>query len=924
MNIQSIVKNKIQLELLAESKHPAMIFCSETCATDNILDSELKIEHYDLIRCDSTSRHTGGTLIYIKQSVKYVIIENRNYNNNTWCLTIEVKTKELKGNYTVIYHSPSTSDSSFIDILEQIVRLNVNLLKSCVILGDFNIDMSKHYTYSKRLQHFIEQAGLKQIVNFYTRVTPTSNTIIDLVVTNNEHISCQCLPNNKISDHETIKITLGSSQKQLQLKTQVTSWTNYNKHSLLSILQESQWNTFYNLSIDNKLTTLCYILRTAVSKLVTTKEIEKKKNPWFNDELKGLKREKNNLNQKAILTKKHDDFKKYIEIRNQYKKKTVEIRNKFVQNCVTKSSGNIKSMWKCLKTIINYKERPQVKVVKFNNVLYTDEQEIANHFNDYFINSVADIYNSIPTVPLQNSTQHMVNTQFEFKLINLDYLQTIVSKLKNKSSKDLITTKVLKDSFDLIGYFLVMIINESFKNSIVPLAWKCSSITPIPKVKNTCNCNEFRPINVLPIHEKLLECTVHDQLLEYINTNDVLIATQSGFRSNHSCETSLNLVLATWKEDIDNGNSIIAVFLDFKRAFETIDRYILLHKLANIGIGPNAIKWFKDYLTDRMQATEFNGKTSKSIVNPYGVPQGSVLGPLLFILYINDIHKSIKHCKLNLFADDTLLTIASKNIEDATQKLNQDLCSLSKWLEQNKLKLNVSKTKYMFIGKKTVNRTTPVIHINSEYIEIVNSFKYLGIIIDNKLNFHEHIQHIIKQIAKKIGVLYRASKQLTKHAIQTIYNTIIKPHFQYCSTILFLCTNTDIRKLQVQQNKVMRLILKCPYDTHIKNMLIELKWLSVRQIIYYNVFLFIYKMQNNMLPLYLCNNIKYIYQHHNINTRNRNHIYVHSRHKSSTQNSLYYKGFTMYNSLPTSLKQSTLSQFKIKIKNYVSSQLNYE
>lgn len=411
--------------------------------------------------------------------------------------------------------------------------------------------------------------------------------------------------------------------------------------------------------------------------------------------------------------------------------------------------------------------------------------------------------------------------------------------------------------------------------------------------------------------------TVHEQLSTYINNNNILLDTQSGFRTNHSCETALNIVLATWKDELNKGNVIVAVFLDFKRAFETVDRSILLVKLTRIGVDQHVLKWFDNYLSERYQTTNFNGKTSPKIVNPYGVPQGSVLGPLLFIVYINDINTAIKHCNINLFADDALLTISTKNLEDAVTKINEDLHTLSLWLAHNKLKLNTSKTKYMTIGKKTTSNTEHIIHINNEGIERVHSFKYLGIIIDTKLTFHEHVQHIVKQTAKKIGVLYRASKNLTTSAKITIYNTIIRPHFQYCSTILFLCTKSDIHKLQIQQNKIMRLVLKCSYDTHINDMLSELKWLSVQQLIYFNVCLFIYKMQHNLLPLHLCKNIKYIYQTHNINTRNRHQIVVPVYHKSTSQNSLYYKGFSIYISIPYNIKQLNLPQFKTNLKIYV-------
>lgn len=288
--------------------------------------------------------------------------------------------------------------------------------------------------------------------------------------------------------------------------------------------------------------------------------------------------------------------------------------------------------------------------------------------------------------------------------------------------------------------------------------------------------------------------------MEFVHAHKILMNTQSGFRPGHSCETSLNLVLATWKEELDTGNSVIGVFLDFKRAFETIDRTTLLEKLKNIGMGQTAVKWIEDYLRNRRQQTEYNGQTSPELHNPYGVPQGSVLGPLLFILYINDIHTSVQHCKLNLFADETLLAITAKNIPDAVDKLNQDLETLSQWLQLNKLKLNIQKTKYMILGKHNVN-TQYDIHIHGESLERVSVFKYLGVTIDDKLKFHEHVKILVSKMSSKIGVLYRASKKLTRSAKLTVYKSMLKPNFEYCSTILFLCSKTDITNCKFNKTK---------------------------------------------------------------------------------------------------------------------------
>lgn len=509
---------------------------------------------------------------------------------------------------------------------------------------------------------------------------------------------------------------------------------------------------------------------------------------------------------------------------------------------------------------------------------------------------------------------------FKFKCVSVETLLSVVKTFKNKANKnDNITTQVLKDSMDYMGFFWTSIINNSLRTGFVPNAWKISNIIPIPKIKNTFKAEEFRPINVLPIHEKLIECIVKNQLNEHIKNCNFLIETQSGFRERHSCETALNCVISSWKDALENGEIIISVFLDFKRAFETVDHEILLMKLKSYGIDGVENDWFRSYMENRKQQTNFENEISNCRENTYGVPQGSVLGPLLFILYINDIQNALENCKINLFADDALLTYSSKDYNSAVLKVNSDLKLIHTWLNANKLKLNINKTKFMTLSYKPVI-TRNVIAINDDAIEQVTTFKYLGVVIDNKLTFKDHIEKIIKKVSSNVGLLYRLSPKLTKSARLTIYQSVIKPHLEYCSSVLFLCNNCDVNKLQVLQNKAMRIILKRNRRSNVCVMLKDLNWLSVKQLIVFKVMLFIYKMRSGLLPNYLCTKIEYNYTIYNSRSlRNRENFRLPNLKKSASQNSVFYKGVKMFNLLPYNIKTAiNVNQFKKLCKLYVT------
>lgn len=292
------------------------------------------------------------------------------------------------------------------------------------------------------------------------------------------------------------------------------------------------------------------------------------------------------------------------------------------------------------------------------------------------------------------------------------------------------------------------------------------------------------------------------------------------------------------------------------------------------------------------------------------MPQGSVLGPLLFIMYINDMRRVLRFCDINLFADDTVLFIAAKDLEETIIHLNEDLQSLSRWLKYKQLKLNISKTKFMVISRNRVNENVSVI-IDDETIERVREIKYLGVIIDDNLKFNSHIDIVIKKIAKKYGILCRLKNDLTIASKIQLYKSIISPHLDFCPSILFLANETQISRLQRLQNKIMRLILKCHRFTSSSLMLNTLQWLSVKQRIVYLTMVFIFKVVNGLLPRYLCDRIERGSDFHRYNTRNAEEIRTPYFLLGASQNSLFYRGINVFNSMPRHIKRTaTLAEFK--------------
>lgn len=413
---------------------------------------------------------------------------------------------------------------------------------------------------------------------------------------------------------------------------------------------------------------------------------------------------------------------------------------------------------------------------------------------------------------------------------------------------------------------------------------------------------------------KIMEKIVQNQLSKYFEDNNLLHETQSGFRKNHCCESLLNLVVSQWKMEVAEKKCVIAVFIDLKRAFETINRNILLQKLEKYGVKGIELQWFQSYLSNRSQRTKCGNYASTQVPINLGVPQGAVLETLLFLIYINDMQKVLIKSKVCMFADDALVYISGKNPDECVRNLNDELKKIERYLKMNKLKINANKTKTMILNGNTEEN----IYIEGVQIEKVEEIKYLGIIIDKNLKFESHFNYVCKKASKKIAFLRRIRYKLSTITAINIYNTTIKPHFEYCSTLLFLGNQQMKARLQKLQNRGMRCILRCHALTHITEMLNKLQWLSINQRLVMNALIFIFKIKNGLLPNYMRRYLVYVSDVQPYNLRNVNDFRLTYSSTNFCQNLLFYNGLKLFSEMPDDLKcENNFFIFKRKITAYV-------
>ena len=367
-----------------------------------------------------------------------------------------------------------------------------------------------------------------------------------------------------------------------------------------------------------------------------------------------------------------------------------------------------------------------------------------------------------------------------------------------------------------------------------------------------------------------------------------------------------------------SNTDIVAVFLDLSRAFETVDRAILIDILELNGLGGTVLKWFKSWLTNRTQFTRFKEKLSEPLHTSDGIPQGTPLSSVLFNLYINLIVRCVLFCEIKLFADDCLIWIAADDLDEAIRKIMSDLNRISLLLQRLKLKLNSQKTKFMVIGDSSSSNNY-TISIAGQPIERVSKIKYLGVMIDDRLTFKDHCEYIAKKMSKKVNFLRRIRNRLDMKTALLLFDSLIVPHIDFCSSILFMLNEGDLHTLQLIQNRALRVILKCPRDTSIVYMQQETKQLSVKQRIVHNVLLFMFKATKELLPPYITSQLAYVADVQPYALRSNQCLRLPQLLTNMGQRSFLYRGAQLFNDMVRDGVSTNvlLKDFRCALRDYV-------
>ena len=520
-------------------------------------------------------------------------------------------------------------------------------------------------------------------------------------------------------------------------------------------------------------------------------------------------------------------------------------------------------------------------------------------------------------------TSSLLNrTGFKFEPVTEMSVINTMHNLKNnkKGGKSQISTYIYKLLCPYIVTKLTHLINKIISTNIFPVIWKEALVTPIPKPGARTNPSNYRPISSLPILSKLTEKIIAQQIRHYTESNSLIAKQQFGFRENHSTQTLLLQLTNKWLRALDHAPNTYVVCLtalDIKKAFDTIDHDTLLYKLANIfKFHPSSIKLISSYLSDRIQCVKVNNTISNPLPVKAGVPQGSVLGPILFNMFINDI-TNIGSCYL--FADDCIIEHVSETAENAILLTNRSISQYTDWYKSNLLQLNSNKTTVLLLSNRhtTAEGLQPVL-VNEHAVAFSDSIKYLGLTLDQSLNWNSHITNIKHKVMPIVWNFARIRNLLDSHTARTYYTSLIRPLLEYASAVQYNMSQTNNQILETIQNRCLRIITKCHPYTPSAVIRKQLNLPSLNQRRTYFFLCEFYKLYNNISDNITVNFIVRAHTQPRSSLRHANNVFIPSMNKSVGQRALCYLGPKTFNDLPKQIKASPSFQiFKNQLKSHL-------
>ena len=907
INVRSI-RNKLY-SLECELGSFDVISVSETWLSDDIHSDSLLLQGFHPpVRQDRAGAAYGGVAVYVKSNL---IVKPRPDLSVPLLEAVWIETK--LGQDTLLigtFYRPCDANVHYWDLINQSIQLAGNTPHKVLILGDFNADCSVQPP--PHLQNILVTNNLVQLVDKPTRVTEETSTIIDLILTPSPHLICKSDVLAPVcSDHSVPYIILNNHPKpNVRYRRTIYNYSKLDKPKLESELSNIDWNYHLNQeSIDDSAEAFSNIVMSVARVCMPVKEviIQERDAPWITPEIKHLIKKKNTIHQLAKFFNSAWVWALFRKIRNDLtsaiRRRKAEYMTELDNRISCPDQFGSKEWWRLVKSFISKKGMPVddiPPIVDAGKVHYSHADK-ATAFNQFFAKQCS-IDNDSGTVPPLNQFEESIPPL----LITKDMLMPILKGLDNSKAvgPDLVHNKILTSSANVICEPLVLLFNRSLTEGKFPVTWKCAHVTPIFKKGEKHKCDNYRPISLLSCVGKLLERCVYNHVLEFLQAHSLLTAAQSGFLPKDSTVFQLLSIYDDLCKSLDTRTTTQIIFFDISKAFDKVWHQGLIHKLSATGIRGQLLNWFCDYLHNRVQAVVLKGHTSTYLPLSAGVPQGSVLGPLLFLVYINDIVNDIESI-IKLFADDTSMYLSLENCHVRTLTLNSDLKKISTWAKLWKVKFNQSKTELMTICNRVMPQTMPL-EFEDVILEDTDSHKHLGVTLQNNCKWDLHVQSIISKCRVLISCLRSFKYRLSRKSLEIMYKSFIMPHFDFSDVVWDNCNCTLLDDLEKLHLDALRTIVGTVRGTSHVKLYTESGFTSLKERRFRHKILLYFKLVNSLAPPYLVNRVPPLTSQVNpYHRRNPLERYTPACRTELYKSSYFPSTTALWNNLPEDIRQTT-------------------
>lgn len=909
LNIRSVHKNFDSLILLLESfrlSHCDIIVLSE-CFRISSTD-QCNIPGYDTFYNQADYNKNDGVIILVKSDINAQFSYNRLPNSHATVGRISFKIHNISFGITAVYKPPPVSKQEFIADLHSFFE--TTLLQNIeIFIGDINInvlnpennDVCDYLSTLARL-------GFRPYIESITR--PETGTCLDHIFVNRKlkvkNMSCcSYILDTDITDHYPIMLNINMSDFTSHdggtQDTIVRTKLHLNKFKKL--LKAQDWSNITNnrcpeIATKNFISTYKNLMNQATESYNLVTRVQKKIKPWITGGLITSIKHRDKM-KKRLLNNDSTELKNEYKLYRNYLNKLInKQKNDYYKTEIDNNKHNVKKIYEIIKNACceKSKKKSSLKINDDNGHEIHSNREAADYCNDYFINIGAKMAEQIPCSQKPSRLDNSVSASMYLTPLSKNDIIRHIYSLKNNSSPgyDGISAELIKQTHLEVVLPLLHIINLIFQTGIVPSDFKTTIVTPIHKTGSVTDIKNYRPISVISNFAKIFEKSLKEKLVRFFNDNNVISTNQYGFMEGYGTSDALLKLTSEVTNNLNNGKKCIGVFIDLAKAFDTVPHDKLLGVLSSYGVRGAVLKLIGSYLTERLQMVKVNGSLSNSQVIKIGVPQGTVLGPLLFITYINSLLKLETGGLTISYADDTALIFNGDDWEQTKTRVTRGLLIVKNWMETYKLSLNLSKTNYIAFSLTMASRPnfSEITICGNEIREVLHT-KYLGIVVDQFLKWHFHIGYLSNRIHTLIHKFYLLREFLNRNLLITVYRAVVESLIRYGILAWGGLYKNALHRLNIVQKYILKIIFK-KNRLYPSRLLFTAETCNIRTI--YVIAVCSYFHSHDIVR-------KYVDHMYNTRTKVNRHLQIPINHRTINLKYIDYIAPKVYNLLPGDIKK---------------------